>query len=72
MTRKTKQVRLGKVVKRRDENDENKFTLSIKQFGKLTGKQHRQLKAEIESTLTGFLEKLYATADESQQVQATV
>jgi len=72
MTKKIKQVRLGKVVKRRDENDENKFTLSIKQFGKLTGKQHRQLKAEIEQTLTSFLQKMYAPADEGQQVQATV
>ena len=69
---KIKQVRLGKVVKRRDENDENKFTLSIKQFGKLTGKQYRQLKAEIEQTLTNFLQKLYAPANESEQVQATV
>ena len=69
---KIKQVRLGKLVKRRDENDENKFTLSIKQFGRLTGKQHRLLKTEIEQTMKNFLEKLYAPANESQNVQATV
>ena len=67
---KTKQVRLGKVVKRKEED--NKFVLSIKQFGKLTGKQQRELKADIEKACDLFLGKLYAPADEAQDTQRTV
>ena len=69
---KTKQVRLGKVVKRKDENHENKFTLSIKQMGKLTGNQQRELKADIERVCEAFLQKLYIPSDENQKLQSTV
>ena len=67
---KPKQVRLGKVVKRRDENVENKFTLSIKQMGKLTGQQQRRLKADIEKVCQDFLESLYIR-DEPQKMNTT-
>ena len=69
---KIKQVKLGKVVKRKDENHENKFTLSIKQMGKLTGKEQRQLKSDIERTCEQFLQKLYVVSNEDQEVKRTV
>jgi len=65
---KQKIVKLGKVVKRKDENRENKFTLSIKQLGKLTGAQQRQLKADIEEACRLFLQRLYAPSDENKDV----
>ena len=68
---RVKQVKLGKVVKRKDEK-ENKFTLSIKQIGKLSGKEQRQLKSDIEKTCELFLQKLYFVGDEKQQINRTV
>ena len=69
---KPKIVKLGKVVKRKDEDKENKFTLSIKQFGKLTGAQQRQLKADIEKACELFLQRLYAPSDEDKKVESTM
>ena len=56
---KTKNVRFGKVVKKKDEVDENKFYLSIKQHGKLSGSDSRKLKAAIEETVQKFLTEKY-------------
>ena len=69
---KIKPVKLGKVVKRKDENHDGKFTLSIKQLGKLTGREQRQLKADIEKTCADFLLKLYVVSDENQNMKSTV
>ena len=63
---KPKVVKLGKVVKRKDENKENKFTLSIKQMGKLSGAEQRTLKADIEEACRLFLERLYAPSDKHE------
>ncbi len=65
---KSKIVKLGKVVKRKDENRDDKFTLSIKQMGKLTGAQQRLLKADIEEACRLFLQTLYAPSDENKEV----
>jgi hypothetical protein len=65
---KSKIVKLGKVVKRKDEDKVDKFTLSIKQFGKLTGAEQRQLKADIEQACTAFLHRMYAPSDEKKEM----
>ena len=64
---KTKQVRFGKVVKKRDEQDPLKYTLSIRQHGKLTGAESRQLKAQVEAVCEQFLKDKY-TPDEPPQI----
>ncbi len=56
---KTKNVRFGKIVKRKDELDDNKFHLSIKQHGKLSGSDSRKLKTAIEETVQKFLTEKY-------------
>ena len=60
--RKTKNVRFGKVVKKKDEADETntKFFLSIKQHGKLSGADSRKLKTAIEATIQKFLTEKYS------------
>ena len=57
---KTKTVRFGKVVKKRDELDESKFNLTIKQHGKLSGADSRKLKAAIEDTMQKFITEKYS------------
>ena len=56
---KVKQVRFGRVVKKRDEADATKFFLSIKQHGKLSGAESRRLKAQIEAVCDQFLKDKY-------------
>ena len=63
---KTKQVRFGKVVKKRDEQDPLKYTLSIRQHGKLTGAESRQLKAQIEAVCQQFIKDKYEPVEQSQ------
>lgn len=56
---KVKNVRIGKVVKKKDELDPSKFTLTIKQHGKLSGSDSRKLKALIEGACEQFLIEKY-------------
>ena len=56
---KIKNVRVGKVVKKKDELDDTKFYLSIKQHGKLSGTDSRKLKSAIEETIQNFLTEKY-------------
>ena len=62
---KIKQVRLGKVVKKRDEADPAKFTLSIRQHGKLSGADSRKLKAQIEAVCSQFLNEKYVVPEQN-------
>ena len=55
---KAKQVRFGKVVKTKVED--NKYKLTIVQYGKLKGQEQRDLKKSIEDTIVSFLTSLYA------------
>ena len=57
---KSKQVRFGKVVKTKVEDSENKYKLTIMQYGKLKGQEQRDLKKSIEDTIIAFLTSLYA------------
>ena len=60
---KNKQVRIGRVVKKKVPDTEDRYTLSLKQHGKLTGAQSRELKAAIEKAVETYLASLYAVAD---------
>ena len=62
---KTKNVRLGKVVKKKDENDDKKYTLTIRQHGKLSGADSRKLKALLEDTCQKFLVEKYHVPETS-------
>ena len=56
---KVKQVRIGKVVKKKDPMYDDKFTLTLKQHGKLSGADSRALKALIEGVCEKFLSEKY-------------
>ena len=60
---KTKQVRFGKVVKTKVEDSQNKYKLTVMQYGKLKGQEQRDLKKSIEDTIVAFLTSLYAPAE---------
>ena len=62
---KGKQVRLGKVVKKKDEENPNKFTLSIRQHGKLSGSDSRKLKAQLEAVCHQFIVEKYTQIEAS-------
>ena len=63
---KVKQVRFGRVVKKKDEQDPLKYTLSIRQHGKLTGAESRQLKAQIEAVCQQFVKDKYEPVETPQ------
>ena len=57
---KNKQVRIGRVVKHKIPATEDRYVLSLKQNGKLSGQQSRELKAAIEKVVETYLSTLYA------------
>ncbi len=60
---KSKQVRFGKVVKTKVEDSENKYKLSIVQYGKLKGQEQRDLKKALEDTIQAFRNALYEPSE---------